>query len=1217
MPITLNSRRQLPTTEFTNPPTRQPRPPHPVDMAATRSRAPAIGSADWILDERRQASDLVTQELEDFGFSVRNELEWLNEHMVDIFAQNGQNNLDVFKTPGKLRGKTPHTARKRVIAEPRQPLGAIFVGQSQPRLSPAQQSLKNTLQMNITKPKFNIAEDARSTSPMESPAVPSPVSLPLFSQTLGTGKGNEHSTSEASDMDAPGPSTHTEQWSPVQSTQDSRPNTQESSQMFSQQPTQSTQPTQPTQSFTHSFHMPGDERRDTGESFVSAKEEMVTKNALKGNLRDPYSDNGMDIDSNTRDFTETVTHGTSIRSDTSSFNEGNTAIHYDLVKFPEPPRVVSEQYSISAETHDVLDIADRRAHAPEPKSLVSASPQFSISAETQDAMDVVAERDETTVSHNVDEDEMDIDDDVRSPSDKSSPVKPLVRKSSLTFASLPAREPFLPKKSMGNRVSRTSYVDQNKNRNSQMGRFTGGKSLGGSQMAQPAETHDDDDFVDEDRPQLLREESETTKIHNKTSTQRLADRINMLKQKHEPPKSINHHIAPAQSSQPLNVAPAQPIETAQPSYPLLPPGKSDAIDEDDDDDWISPIGPAAAAARNPLRPAFSQSCSADTFPTPKERAFPRALSVSNPDISAVVESISPVGSPTSKKYMDGPLSASKAKFYSALRAAKEKIIGSSATSAQVKLDALIEDPLHPKLQAHDSSDDMLSPKHNDKPANGLFSHLRSPSKESVKSNKVTKPKTAAMPGSPAKEDGRRTRSSTEREKQKDKEYREKEARHLQRTEDKLKEMREKEQFKASALYLKKQASSKTPMNMSSQQNLRSGVNLASKTPVPNSQQPPSRPGALRMNTDQTMQDQNSGDEMPPPPPPKSLLPTGPGHKLREPKKLVKAPSKEAMPKPRQQKIVVDLRPNSQATSRAAPKAAPSTASRAAPTAPAKPVAPAAKFTVLPPKPRPGPSAAQSASRMGRQPAFKASEKSKTLPTQSRADLGAARPPSRMHTVQEANRIKVNVPPVNPAKPPVKRPFQPDPDEPIHRPAKRQSTQAPSDEPIINRPAKRPSQQPKMNPITPGHAQFAQGKIPFAGMPSAQQQQQQRQAPPPPPPNGDDVKLPDIMTDSEDEDSDNDFAAPDWVNTPNLRELLTSQQLVDPEQIFGPIAPLNMEQVFPNKERHKRFRERTSSAYWTNDQLTEEERRKEREARERIVRDGAWTYNPSPLPPRKQ
>lgn len=59
-------------------------------MAASRTKPPVIGSAQWVLDERQHSQELVAQELEDFGFSVRNELEWLNEHMADIFAQNGQ-----------------------------------------------------------------------------------------------------------------------------------------------------------------------------------------------------------------------------------------------------------------------------------------------------------------------------------------------------------------------------------------------------------------------------------------------------------------------------------------------------------------------------------------------------------------------------------------------------------------------------------------------------------------------------------------------------------------------------------------------------------------------------------------------------------------------------------------------------------------------------------------------------------------------------------------------------------------------------------------------------------------------------------------------------------------------------------------------------------------------------------------------------------------------
>jgi hypothetical protein len=59
-------------------------------MAAARSKAPAIGSASWVLDERHQSNDLVAQELEDFSYSMRNEFEWLNEHMAEIFTTSGQ-----------------------------------------------------------------------------------------------------------------------------------------------------------------------------------------------------------------------------------------------------------------------------------------------------------------------------------------------------------------------------------------------------------------------------------------------------------------------------------------------------------------------------------------------------------------------------------------------------------------------------------------------------------------------------------------------------------------------------------------------------------------------------------------------------------------------------------------------------------------------------------------------------------------------------------------------------------------------------------------------------------------------------------------------------------------------------------------------------------------------------------------------------------------------
>ena len=128
------------------------------------------------------------------------------------------------------------------------------------------------------------------------------------------------------------------------------------------------------------------------------------------------------------------------------------------------------------------------------------------------------------------------------------------------------------------------------------------------------------------------------------------------------------------------------------------------------------------------------------------------------------------------------------------------------------------------------------------------------------------------------------------------------------------------------------------------------------------------------------------------------------------------------------------------------------------------------------------------------------------------------------------------------------------------------------------------------------------------------------APSPSYPNGETIQLPEIQSDSEDEDSEGEdgatgFRAPSWVASPALRDLLTQQQLVDPETIFGPIAELKMEEVFKggkNAERLKRFRDRTSSAQWveSGDQVTSAEKRKDMMMRERVVRDGGWRYEPS-------
>ncbi|KAG8929955.1 hypothetical protein FRC02_004841 [Tulasnella sp. 418] len=85
-----------------------------------------------------------------------------------------------------------------------------------------------------------------------------------------------------------------------------------------------------------------------------------------------------------------------------------------------------------------------------------------------------------------------------------------------------------------------------------------------------------------------------------------------------------------------------------------------------------------------------------------------------------------------------------------------------------------------------------------------------------------------------------------------------------------------------------------------------------------------------------------------------------------------------------------------------------------------------------------------------------------------------------------------------------------------------------------------------------------------------------------------IELPDInseYSDSEDEDRGKDL--PDWAQSPELADALRSQRTFNPEDLFGPIGPLKMEEIF--KTRHSRFRSRTSSANWNGaDRLTEME-----------------------------
>jgi len=264
--------------------------------------------------------------------------------------------------------------------------------------------------------------------------------------------------------------------------------------------------------------------------------------------------------------------------------------------------------------------------------------------------------------------------------------------------------------------------------------------------------------------------------------------------------------------------------------------------------------------------------------------------------------------------------------------------------------------------------------------------------------------------------------------------------------------------------------------------------------------------------------------------------------------------------------------------------------------------------------------------------------------------------------QTANRPLINHPlPTNPAKP-AKRPLDEDTgpsrsqaakygdakrrkteDESFAEPASRpvvsgapiRQSQLGKKPSIFNHSTYAPTQQaghlsqfpqPPSRAAPPQMQQYgAGGKIPFADAPNppthtktpasiVKQKTIQAVKSSPQYPNGDAIHLPEIPTDSEDEDSDDDgnaFPIPDWATPGHLTEQLIRQEGMDGDAVFGPIAPLKMEEIFAkgNKDRLKNLRVRTSSANWamSGDGLTLEEVRVDREQRERMRLQGGWRF----------
>ncbi|KAI9696114.1 MAG: hypothetical protein M1836_005945 [Candelina mexicana] len=1313
-------------------------------MAAVRSKGqPFVGSMAWISHERDQVTQFADQENEDFAFSARNEVDWLNEHMAEIFNKNQVNVTEIFKTPGKLRGKTPHTNRKRNPLEERAPLTDVFAPSPKVTQSP---SRSTPLYKQMVR-SFQVAEDP-STETQQVETL-HPASVPGKEYT----DSGYHGSQDDMDIDP-----KTQQPAAMPALEEQTPPEVAASLECASEDIEK--------------QRVSEERRTTEGSFHTASEVSGPKAPGDRHIveDDDATDTDTDVDQDDCD-TAHPTYPTIARSTVS------------------PPRA-----STTREPLAPASIASNNLDG----STFGAAPHLH---------------------------------EMRSPSDASSPVRPLVRKSSLNFASLPAREPLTTKKSIGGRASRTSHLDQKATvagRGSYLGRQTGGKSLGASQhmglTTGSGDNEDDDEKMDEgndllsdeQRPTILREESDgtkMTKLHNKTSTQRLNDRINMLGQ-----------LNAARST---NTNPPIVTFSTQPSYPTLP---KDATEEpvatgatthkpketaiasiqnshdEDDDDWIPPVQSTSSG-----RPALTKSFSADVMEqisgkdsiggidaglqVPERKRASRdgsplrplavpgrspnpvghrksastavvapamaskevldvthkTTAANNPALSSTLNpriphpgSSTPLASPV--RPVDGPLSASKAKLSSLLKSAKGIFASSAGVSAQAKMETLSPPSMRLLNQATTSSlNQMMSTNQRDIEA-GLVPSIDQ--------------------GSPSKKDeGRKTRSSTDREEKK----KAKEAEERHRADDKLEKARQKERQKATTQRVERE-------RVASQEK-QVGEMIGQLAPVKQVERPRETAPKISPPADEDgfpdQKDTEMVDAQPLPPaaatrsqaqPTQMLKPK----EIRRPAKPIKDLAAKAKPAP--VSIRVDLRKISQihpqnATSSfqgqetlAAPVAQHSSMAKHT-VAPALPsasnlTAPATMKKTLKPKALAAAArkkeqdereaqrkleqkreverkraAQQEDERRQQQQQRKEAERIKekeraatavdpkkllqkqaiekrrlenaerqqkapaaslqTQPTMQqeklplappaplRGELGNIRPVSRINTVQDFSRSSQQ-PQTNPARPP-KRGFQADQsDEPAQRPAnarvgqalhqhdaKRRKTDEEVEE-VEPRPAMPPpirqsnvrkppanstflhgyTTAPPPQPIShaapsllksalagqhktqhkgmePNQlARFTNGKIPFAEAPNpphapthktpgAQQRPQPGTTAKSSPQylNGDAISLPDIATDSEDEDEDNDFAPPAWANSPELRNLLHQQEAMDAEEVFGPIGPLHMEEIFKNKDRHHRLMVRTSSANWSgSDRLTEEECRRDLAARERMRRDGGWTYD---------
>ncbi|KAJ9196329.1 hypothetical protein DTO164E3_6385 [Paecilomyces variotii] len=1219
-------------------------------VAGARAQRP-VGSTAWVAAEKENIAQLVNQEMEEIEYPVRHELEWLNEHMAEVFSSNQFNVTEIFKTPGKMRGKTPRTARKRNVEQARVPLSDIFSSANQPpRASPFNQAIA----------KLAVNKDAEKSSQPQYPDLRQNMnSFPKYNTDSGY-----HGMADEDEMVLPGMQ------------QDSQPSTQP----IDEEPTL----------IAHDAPSPVD-RRTTEGSFHSAQENVLAR----GETLEP-----MNIGTST------------------------------------PKKKVEVQVpEMSRESTPVQS----SVRSPEKKAAPSVHESQPAEKESNDDMELDNQFD-----------------DIGSPSDGSTPERPLMRKSSLTFASLPAREPLMTKKSMGGaRISRTSHVDLAKmntaGRPSYFGRQTGPARNTQAVPEQRDEKLQEDKMdIDEEKelhPEDLEVDTQASKLHTKSSTQRLHEKISMLGklQPSRPTKSIPavSALAGSQVAYP-DLSNTKQEPSTQRSGVTPAPEPADA----EDDEWIKPLASShktkipksntadvmenvaghetvgnmeKAESRTAQKTADSpeksspmavqskhgKTASTSVFSSPQRYDFKNGLhqksaSASNLDAESTTPSTSP-------RRHDGPLSASKSKLQSIMKTAKGLFTSSAGVSAAAKMETL--------------------------------SPTASRTRPGTQHGAVEKDHSRPASPSPPRYEGRRTRSSTEREEKR----KQKELEDRQRVEEETEKAREQErqkvaQHKASlerAERERREASEPEPVKSSpkkapqlQKQAVREpepSASHAQQAPRPADRRPvrPTRetapkpkpqPVSIRVGSALSRQiplaSASFASQIPEP----SQTATTPAAASKQPglskkasntslyttastgsfKSSVSSQSQRkaqlAADRKREQEEREARRKEEQKREQERKRAAQQQQEEARRQEMRNRAEAERREREQSVADDPKKSAQKQAiekrrlentrklERQGSQQPTAASELNSILQQEKgasqasqRSDLGTNRPASRLGSAQPFGR-SINQPAPNPAKPPKRaleeeahsRATAPKPSMAYQTESKRRKTEdehnpLPPVRPTMAPPIRQSSIRKEASksqifphgyptapppaahhqaslyknapaaahaqhagPSRPGHpldmSKYTSGKIPFADAPNQGSSSQKTPGhgvqkaparPSPKYPSGESIHLPEIATDSEEEDSDAEIMpVPKWAQPDELRALLIEQEGKEADMIFGPIAPFSLEETFKADKKIKKFRDRTSSANWAGpDGLTQEEVRKDLAERQRLRLNGGWTFAP--------